>query len=225
MGGSGPVEESPLSQVVRRPAFFPDVNNCWYHYYARGTQCNIHNPTYADFMLATYKSTPDFCRRLYNFEICHWQIGNAVTAKKSIVVMKTAVGTAHPPPGYIKTRTYVVGFFRVCAVEDGTIAMDPRESLLLLSDPIELDAKLAQALFPRKGKDYWNNPERTLAAKLGSMTRNRYLEPFQMEWIVTELVRRHNNGSENYLGERYLQALLDREKDRRLDSWLSLASI
>jgi hypothetical protein len=209
----------------KRPTVFAEVNNCWYHYYASGTQRKIRNPIDVDFTLARYKITPDFARLLYNFEMCHWQIGSAVTEKKSIVVVKTSIGTANPPPGYLSTRTYIVGFFRVYAVKDGNIVMDPQESLLLLSDPIEVNDKLARTLFPKKGMDYWDSPKRTLAAKLGSITRNRYLELFQAEWIVNELVRRHDGGSENYLGKRYLQALLKREKDRRLDGWFSPESI
>jgi hypothetical protein len=114
-----------------------------------------------------------------------------------------------------------VGFFRVAAVKNGFIMMDPKESLLLLSNPVEITPEVAKQLFPSKKPDYWEGGSPTpFAAKVGSTTRNRYLESFQAEYLVKELVRRQNKGAANYLGPRYGQ-LLRRREPMTLENWIA----
>lgn len=211
-----PVEASPRTRSP--PRVVPTVKNCWYHYYSYGSERAIRVPRDIDFSLASFKVTPDFARHLYDSEICHWQIGKAVSPGRSIVVLKTSVGSARARLAFLSTRPYVVGFFRVESVRDGIIRMHSEESLLLLSDPIEITPVLAKVLFPKKRKDYWEDPTTTFAAKVGSTTRNRYIQASHAEQLVNELVRRYNNGAKNYLGSPYLE-LLRRREPPRLENW------
>lgn|SRR5438477_1129705 len=219
-GTSGTITLEAEARPVSCPAVFSTVRNCWYHYYSYGSKRRMRVPTDIDFSLASYKRTPDFLRLLYNFEICHWQIGKAVRPGKSIVIVKTSVGSANATRDFMPTKPYVVGFFRVAAVQSGFITMDPDESLLLLSNPIEITLEMAKQLFPSKQADYWERSSPSFAAKVGSITRNKYLETFQTEFLVKELVKRKNEGAANYLGPRYGQ-LLRRREPLTLKNWMT----
>jgi hypothetical protein len=215
-----PIPELVQEQQRRVPHVFRDAPNWWYHYYSWGfgRRIRVHRPV--DFTLAPYKITPDFGRLIYNFEVCHPQLGQA-TERKSLIVIKTAIGMSNPPSGYLRTRSYIVGFMRVEELKDGNIIMDPNESLLLLSQPLELNIDTVRRLFPQQPLSYWNDGKRTLAAKLGSLTRNRRIEPSEAEHVCTELVHRFNSGAKNYLGDKYTQLIHSRNPGRSLESFFS----
>ena len=213
-----PIHELVQEQQRRVPRVFRDAPNWWYHYYSWGFGRRIRVQRPVDFTLAPYKVTPDFGRLIYNFEICHPQLGQ-VTERKSLIVIKTAIGMSNPPSGYLRTRSYIVGFMRVDEVKDGNIIMDPNDSLLLLSQPMELNFETARTVFPHRPLSYWNDHRRTLAAKLGSLTRNRRLEPSGAEHLCAELVHRFNSGAKNYLGDRYIQLIQSRGAGRSLESF------
>lgn len=212
------ITELVEQQQRRVPHIFRDAPNWWYHYYSWGFNRRIRNQRPTDFTLAPYKVTPDFGRLTYNFEICHPQLANVVE-RKSLIAIKTAIGMSTSPRGFLRTKTCIVGFMRVGAVKNGSILMDPNDSLLLFSQPLELTLEIAKKLFPGRPPAYWDNPSRTLSAKLGSLTRNRRLESAQAEYILTELVQRFNGGAKNYLGDGYVQLIQNRGPGRSLESF------
>lgn len=165
------------------------------------------------FLLATewpyFKKTPDFAQYIYDSRICHRQIGEDVTEKKSIVVIKTTVGISFPSRGCLEKAPYIVGYFRVAENKDGLIFMDRNDSLLLLDDPIKIDRKWAIRLFPEKPLHCWSDPTRILR----NMTlRNCHIKHHQLQIILEELCRRKENGSKNYLGIPYAKLMPKQEK-------------
>jgi hypothetical protein len=116
--------------------------------------------------------------------------------------MKTTVGMSRPPPGCLPTTSYVVGYFRVRKIDKSrrSIAMDPKDSLLLLSDPIRITGCTASKLF---GLDSNHLEKRSLSQVLGSTTRNKHASLRDVIAIVGELKRRHQRGSKNFLGKAY----------------------
>lgn len=191
----------------------------WYHYYSRGFGKDKSKYVNNDFMLASYKSTPDFIN--YNYEPCrcHYQIGQNISIG-SVVVMVTTVGNQ-------TKEKYITGYYTVKKLGNWKtiqrkgwkkskktrriVLMDRNDSLLLLDNPIEIDIDLAKELFPKpdKKKNYWEKNNLTFAQKIGYTLRNCHLTPNQKDIIISKLKKRFDNGSKNYLGKNY-QKLLER---------------
>lgn len=183
----------------------------WYHYISRGLGKDEGKYVNNDFMLASCKYTPDFANYEYHPRICHYQIGQTANVG-STVVMATSVGNK-------KTEKYITGCYKVKKVGSwipikvgktrAVLCMNKDDSLLLLDNPIKIDVNLAKRLFPNKRKNYWEEKDETLAQKIGSTLRNCHLTPNQKDIIITELKKRFDEGSKNYLGKNY-QRLLER---------------
>jgi len=194
-----------LADIAR---VYPDVANWWYHYYSRGENKRIRRPSPEDFALSHEKYTPDFENFIYDYGICHPQIGVSVTAKKSIVLIKTTVGCSSPEKGNVPKSPYIVGYFRVGEIDKKReiIHIDPPDSLLLLSNPIKLDRSLAERLFLEKRTGYWADPGR-FVRRVGSTLRNRKARLHEIRLVLAELFLRRKKGSPNFLGKRYRQLL------------------
>lgn len=188
------------------PVIYSDVANWWYHYYSRGEDEKISRLCPNQFALSERKRTPDFENLIYDYGICHPQIGATVTAKKSIVLMKTTIGCSKPRQGSIIKSPYIVGYFRVGKIDRKReiIHMDPSDSLLLLGNPIKLDSNLARRLFPEKRAGYWNSSE-SFVRHVGSTLRNRKARPYEIRMILEELFFRSEKGALDFLGKRYKQ--------------------
>jgi hypothetical protein len=201
--------------LLKVGTIFPEVPNWWYHYYASGYGSRIGSPRDVDFILSKKKWTPDFAELTYQCDICRPQIGATVVAGKSVVIVKTSIGMTHPNPGNLMSTPFIVGYFRVANLKDGVVSMDPEDSLLLLSNPIKINLEAAQSYLPNKAPEYWKDTSRSFAAKIGSSTRNRRIGVREAELIISELRRRYEEGSENYLGPKYRNLL----RRGRLDSF------
>lgn len=188
------------------PIVYSDVTNWWYHFYSRGENAKFRKLSPIHFILAEHKVTPDFENYLYNYAICHPQIGKNITPSKSIVILKTTVGMQAPPKGYFEKATFIVGYYRVSKLSDECIIMDRDHSLLLLDDPIKIDLIWAKKLFPRKPNNYWSS-ERDLVRKIGTTTRNCHIEEEALRLVLQELVKRRKGGTKNYMGEGYRELL------------------
>lgn len=186
------------------PRIYPDVPNWWYHYYSVGLDRRISKVSKECFCLHPSKSTPDFRNYRYDYWICHFQIGENIVPGKSIVVLKTTIGQRNAPLGFLEKSQFVTGYFRVHTVnqDEEYIIMDKKDSLFLLDAPVRIDIDWANKLFPDKKKSYWM-PSKSLVQKLGSMTRNRYINKRGLMLILRELYRRKHKGSTNYLGPIY----------------------
>jgi len=190
----------------KMPIVYPDVANWWYHYYSKGENQKKCRLCPEHFALSDRKCTPDFANLVYDYGICHPQIGATVTAGKSIVLMKTTVGCSSSDQENIVKSPYIVGYFRVGKMDTKRelIFMDPCDSLLLLDDPIKLDSNLAKKLFREKEKDYWDCPK-LFVRRLGSTLRNKKASPHEIKIVLAELLSRHQKGAPNFLGKRYKQ--------------------
>lgn len=179
-----------------------DVSNWWYHYYSRGENQKISTLCPTHFALSDKKCTPDFGKLIYNYGICHPQIGATVTARKSIVLMKTTIGCSNSEQGVLCKSPYIVGYFRVGEIDTNQeiIYMDPVDSLLILGNPIKLDSALARKLFPEKPKGYWDSPE-FFVQRVGSTLRNRKAKYEEVRIILEELISRSESGALNFLGK------------------------
>jgi len=186
------------------PVIYLEVANWWYHYYSRGENAKIRSLCSKDFALSEKKCTPDFENLVYDYGICHPQIGANLTAKKSIVLMKTTVGCSNSERGVLSKSPYVVGYFRVAKIdkEQEIMYMDPLDSLLLLDNPIKLNLNLAKKLFPEKEKSFWGSSE-LFVRRVGSMLRNRKARPHEIRIILSELISRKERGASNFLGKGY----------------------
>lgn len=184
-----------------------DVANWWYHYYSNSENGEAKILTPSCLRLSRRKITPDFENYIYEYGICHPQIGQSVTPGKSIVLLKT-VAIHLDPQGKVVKMPYIVGYFRVSKIDrqKELIYMDPSDSLLLLGDPIKLDQTLAKKLFLDKREGYWNCSD-LFVRRVGSTLRNRLARPHEVEIILDELYSRFEKGALNYLGNRYKQLL------------------
>lgn len=183
----------------------------WYHYVSSSLIKDKSKYVNNDFILASHKFTPDFANYNYHPEICHYQIGQTANIG-SIVVMVTTVGNKNK-------KKYITGYYKIKKIgkwvpikrEDwkkpkrtrDIVYMDKNDSLLLLDDPIEINRQLAKRLFTEKDKNYWEDDDMTFAQKIGYTTRNCHLTPNQKDIIITELKKRFDQGSKNYLGREY----------------------
>lgn len=197
------------------PKIYQDVPNWWYHYYSRGVDRRIKKLSREHFLLHPNKATPDFENFIYNYGICHPQIGESVVPTKSIVVLKTTVGLKNAPAGFLEKAQFIVGYFRVFEVDrkNKIIVMDRKDSLLLLDNPIKIDVEWAKKLFPEKRDEYWQ-PISSLVRKVGSITRNKHIGCKELRMVLSELHRRVNDGFPNYMGSKYGE-LLRNLKNRR----------
>lgn len=179
-----------------------DVTNWWYHYYSKGEDAQVSRLCPNHFSLSDKKFTPDFTSLVYDYGICHPQIGASVSARKSIILMKTTVGGSNPKGENIPRSPYIVGYFRVARIDRAheIIHIDPSDSLLLLGNPIKLDSDLAKRLFVEKTKGYWDRPE-LFVRRVGSTLRNRMARPHEVKIIMEELFSRYKNGAQNYFGK------------------------
>ena len=178
-----------------------DVDHWWYHYYCQGDNKKIRNLSPENFKLSHSKYTPDFKNYQYDYGICHPQIGRSVTEKKSIVLIKTTVGVQGFPE-YVEKNCYVVGYYKVKAIDTAMeiIHIDENDSLLLFGNPIKIDSTLAKRLFTDKVVNYWQD-ESKLVRKIGSTLRNKKASPNEVKIIIDELKRRFNDGATNYFGD------------------------
>lgn len=185
---------------------YSDVTNWWYHYYSDSENERMKPLTACCLKLSRKKYTPNFENYVYEYGICHPQIGQSITPGKSIVLLKTSATHLDRRGKEIVKMPYVVGYFRVLRVDkkEELIWMDPSDSLLLLGDPIELDSHLAKKLFSNKPEGYWDNPD-SFVRRVGSTLRNRMARPHEVEIIVKELQLRFEKGAVNYLGNNYKQ--------------------
>lgn len=190
----------------RLPLIYENVDNWWYHFYSQGVDEKIEKLRPSDFALSYEKCTPNFAELIYDYGICHPQIGASITPKQSIVLMKTTVGCTNAGKGHIKKSPYIVGYFRVGKIDKKSeiIFMDPSDSLLLLDNPIKLDSDFAKKLFAEKEQGYWDDPE-LFVRRLGSTLRNRKARSHEIKLVLTELISRKENGTLNFLGKRYEQ--------------------
>ena len=195
------------------PIVYPDVANWWYHYYSQGENRQIGKLDPTHFALSNDKCTPDFANYVYDYGICHPQIGVDVTDKKSIVLMKTTVGCSNPKEGNICKSPYIVGYFRVDKADrkHEIVHIDPSDSLLLLGDPVKLDCALAERLFLGKQKGYWANSD-LFVRRLGSTLRNRRARAHEVATVLQELSLRKEGGALNYFGGLYNKLLCGASK-------------
>lgn len=191
-------------KALINPNIYDDVPNWWYHYYSKGDNEKFVKSSPEHFSLSSEKITPDFSNHIYNYGVCHHQIGENVFPGKSIVIMKTTVGCNYQSRVFVNKHPYITGYFRVHKInrENELIYMDPSDSLLLLDNPIKLDAELAKKLFVNKASGYWDEPE-LFVRRLGSTLRNRMARPDEVRIVVEELITRRVAGAKNYLGEDY----------------------
>lgn len=180
--------------------------NWWYHYYSDSENAEVKALAPSCLKLSRRKLTPDFGDFVYEYGICHPQIGQSVTPGKSIVLLKTTAIHVDPQINEIVKMPFVVGYFRVSKIneQEELIYMDPSESLLLLGDPIKLDQGLAKVLFSDKHERYWDDPK-LFVRRIGSTLRNRIARPYEVEIIVREICSRFEKGALNYLGNNYKQ--------------------
>jgi hypothetical protein len=185
---------------------YNDVANWWYHYYSDSENAEAKALAPTCLKLSRRKLTPDFGDFVYEYGICHPQIGQSVTSGKSIVLLKTTAIHVDPQINETVKMPFVVGYFRVSKIneQEELIYMDPSESLLLLGDPIKLDQGLAKALFSDKHEGYWDDPK-LFVRRIGSTLRNRMARPYEVEIIVRELCSRFEKGALNYFGNNYKQ--------------------
>lgn len=190
--------------VKKDVKIYSDVSNWWYHYYSDSENEQMKRFTAGCLKLSRNKFTPDFENYVYEYGICHPQIGQSITPGKSIVLLKTIATHLDQNGEEVVKMPYVVGYFRVLKADknEELIYMDPSDSLLLLGDPIKLDRILAKTLFSEKPEGYWDCAD-SFVRRVGSTLRNRMARPHEVEIIVKELCLRFEKGALNYLGNNY----------------------
>lgn len=215
--------------LMEYPEIYKDVSNWWYHYYVEGYNDLIREDELNRFHFLrniSQKITPNFDEYRYDCGLCHPQIGidEKLADRKSIVLLKTAIGTKNPQVGYVRTTPYVTGFYRVKKVQRGIepfnhkwsrddprrrdwyIEMDKNCALLLLDSPIEIDKSFAKKLWPKLHIAL--KKSQTWAQFVGSRLRHTHADIDQVKAVVSELWKRwQNRESENYLGNQYSQLL------------------
>ena len=205
---------------MQMPAIYSDVSNWWYHYYSRGFNKKVFELSPLDFVLAEYKVTPDFSNLIYEYSLCHPQIGRDrnLTPGKSIVILKTTVGMPNPSRYCLRTTPFIVGYYRVKEVKSDCILMDAKDSLLILDNPIQITLDLAKKLFPDRPNGYWSN-ERTLAQKVGQITRNRHAKERELRTILPELLKRRLQGATNFMGLKYSQLISRLPRQEKIEKY------
>lgn len=190
------------------PEIHDDVPNWWYHYYSRGTDEKIRILHPRHFLLSKKKYTPDFTNYMYDFGICHPQIGESVIEEKSIVLLKTTVGTSNPGHIYLPKMPYLVGYYRVKKIdrENGLIHIDKDDSFLLFDAPILLNKELVTEMFIDKPEGYWSD-ENNVCRLLGSTLRNKKATRNELSIALRKINEKIENGSHNYFGLSYQQLL------------------
>ena len=178
------------------------VPHWWYHYYCEGYGAKLTKLTPEDLFLSRHKYTPDFRNYSFCYGVCHRQIGANAVAGETYVLMKTTVGLPHPDPGGLPTTSYIVGYFLTKEIDRSkcAIIMDPKNSLLLLSDPIRITRRVASRFFDLEPSHLGS---RSFSQILGSKTRNKHASSKDVRMIIRELKKRHRRGSKNFLGKAY----------------------
>jgi hypothetical protein len=190
------------------PPIYPEVSNWWYHYYSRGNDEKIYTLKPRHFLLSKKKKTPDFEKCTYSYGICHYQIGESIEEKKSIILIKTTVGSSNSRKPLLSKQQYLVGYFRVEKIdtEKELVIMDEKDSYLLFDNPILINNEFAKKLFPYKTEGYWDN-DADFVKLLGSTLRNKKASESEIRIALSEIILRKEQGAKNYFGENYRKLL------------------